>query len=172
VVVDNCYVINSPQQRFCKQTNPPQQGGQITGGVQVKLQAVYPLPWALQASAVLQNLPGIPRLATYVATNAQIAPSLGRNLGQCGASAVCNGTFSVDLIEPGTQFEDRLNALDLKLARIFRIGRARIEGTVDAYNVFNATNIRTQVNGFGSTWLRPTSVILGRLFKFGAQFNF
>jgi hypothetical protein len=172
VIVDNCYIIDSPQQRFCKVTNPPQIGGQITGGVQVKLQAVYPLPRAFQLSAVLQNLQGIPRLATYIATNAQIAPSLGRNLGQCGASAVCNGTFAVDMIEPGTEFENRLNAVDLKLARIFRIGRARIEANVDAYNIFNASAIRAQVNGYGGTWLRPTDVILGRLFKVGAQLTF
>ena len=41
-------------------------------------------------------LPGPPIQANYVATNAQIAPSLGRNLGQCSCRGDCSGTFTVD----------------------------------------------------------------------------
>ena len=85
---------------------------------------------------------------------------------------MCNGTFTVDLIEPGTQFEDRLNAVDFKLARIFRWGRARLEGSVDVFNAFNAANVRGEVLGFGATWRQPTNAILGRLVKFGATLNF
>ena len=85
VVVNNCFVVDTPQQRFCKVTNPAQNVGQTMGGVQVKAQAVYPLPWDFRLSAVFQSLPGIPITAAYVATNAQIVPTLGRNLSQCGS---------------------------------------------------------------------------------------
>jgi hypothetical protein len=173
VVVDNCFVVDSPEQVFCRQTNPPQIGGQAAGQLQVKFQFIYPLPWELQASGVFQSLGGLPILANYVATNAEIAPTLGRNLGQCGTRPVCNGTLTVPLIEPGTQFEDRLNELDLSLKRTFRVGgKFRFLGSVDVYNVFNAAAIRGAVGSYGSSWLRPTTVMLGRLVKVGAQVDF
>ncbi len=43
-------------------------------------------------------------MASYVATNALIAPPLGRNVAS-GA----NGTATVPLIAPGTMYGDRLN---------------------------------------------------------------
>src|SRR5881397_1761422 len=45
VVVDNCFVVDSPQLVNCRLTNPPQVSGLATGGTQLKLQAIYPLPW-------------------------------------------------------------------------------------------------------------------------------
>jgi len=85
-----------------------------------------------------------------VATNAQIAPSLGRNL----ASGV-NGTVVIDLIAPYTQFEDRINQLDFRLTRVFKINRARLEGMVDLYNALNASPILSMNTRYGASWLRP-----------------
>jgi hypothetical protein len=56
----------------------------------------YPLPWwMVQLASTFQNIPGPVPSASYVATNAQIAPTLGRNLGQCTGSARCNGTVTI-----------------------------------------------------------------------------
>ena len=172
VVTDNCFVVDTPQLVNCRLTNPPQVSGLSTGGTQVKLQAIYPLPWELQVSAVFQNLQGFPLVADYVATNAEIAPSLGRNLGQCGTRPVCTGTVTLPLMVPGTRFEDRLNQLDLSLKRTFHVGKLRVHGNVDAFNVFNTINVRNQVGTCGANWRRPTDVMLGRLIKFGAQLDF
>ena len=81
------------------------------------------MPWQLQVSAVFQNLQGFPTVADYVATNAEIAPSLGRNLGQCGTRPVCTATLTLPLMQPGTQFEDRLNQLDVAIKRTFHVGQ-------------------------------------------------
>ena len=63
----------------------------------MKFLGVYPLPfWGLQASATLQSTPGPEITASYSATNAEIAPSLGRDL-----SAGANATVLVDLIPKG-----------------------------------------------------------------------
>lgn len=93
---------------------------------------LVPLPfWGIETAATFQNLPGIPILASYVATNAQIAPSLGRNLGQCGTAATCNGTVTIaNVFAPNTEFDDRLTQVDVRLlqpiailpARLFRVG--------------------------------------------------
>jgi hypothetical protein len=108
-----------------------------------------------------------------VFTNAQVAPSLGRNLAGCpAATGPCTATVTVPILEPFTMFEDRLTQLDVRLSRIFRFGGTRLQGMFDVYNVFNASSVLGVNTTYGSAWLVPTSVMAGRLFKFGAQLNF
>ena len=52
-----------------------------SAGTQVKFLVVYPLPWDLQTSATLQNIPGIPITATNPTANAAVRTSLGRDGG-------------------------------------------------------------------------------------------
>ena len=141
---------------------------------QVKLAGNFPLPWwGLQTSATYQNLPGIPVFATYVASNAEIAPSLGRNLSSCpAATGACTATAAVAVIQPNTQFEDRFSQLDFRLAKTFRIGRARLQGMFDAYNLFNTSAALNESFTYGPNWLRPSGTLSARLFKFGAQLDF
>jgi hypothetical protein len=141
---------------------------------QLKFQGVYPLPfWDIQASATFQSLAGIPEGGNYVATNAQIAPSLGRNLSACGAAATCTATVTTNnLFAPNSILEGRLNQADARLSKNFRVARGRIRANFDLYNIFNASTI-TQVNTtYGATWLAPRGILPGRLFKLGAQVNF
>jgi hypothetical protein len=163
-VTDTCFVVNSPQDlRFCHQRNPT---------TQIKFNGTYAFPWNLQVSAVFQNLDGIPILANYPATNAQIAPSLGRNLSECAGVAVCNATLTVPLILPNSLREPRQNEVDLRLTRTFPFGTTRLHARFDVYNLFNASDVQNQNNTYGALWRRPGAVLIGRLFKIGAQFDF
>ena len=165
-VTDNCAVADVPPQ-FCRTTLP------IAGQLQVKFSGVYPLPWwGLQASAVFQNLPGIPLAATYAATNAQAAPSLGRNLAACGARVPCTATATVTIMEPNTQFEDRYNVLDVRLSRTLRLGRLRMQPIVEVFNLLNSATPIGNVTRFGPSWLRPTEVLTARFLKIGTQVDF
>src|SRR5207253_823218 len=110
---------------------------------------------------------GIPISADQSIPNAQIAPSLGRNL-----SAGANGNVLTALIVPFTRFEDRLSELDLRFGKNTKIGRMRLRGQIDLYNVFNVSTIVTENGTFGPTWLRPTAILGPRLLKFGAQLDF
>jgi hypothetical protein len=171
-VTSNCYIVNSPQDlRFCQVTLP------WRGQLQVKSTVVYPLPfWDIRASAVFQNLAGVPILATaWSVPNAQIAPSLGRNLGSCRGQIPCNGTVSIsNVIAPNTQFEERLTQLDLRFSKTIPLGRLRVVANFDIYNLFNANTILNRNNTYssGTTWGTPTDVLAARLFKFGAQISF
>jgi hypothetical protein len=143
-------------------------------GSQIKLQGYYRLPWELQVSAAYKNLSGISDGANYSFTNAQIQPSLGRPLGACPATGTCTATVNVALYPTGTKYDTRLNQLDLRATRTFKIGRARIQGIAELYNVFNlriAQGVNTAYGTDGSTWLRPTNLLGGRLFKFGTQID-
>jgi outer membrane receptor protein involved in Fe transport len=104
-----------------------------------------------------------------VAPNAEVRPSLGRNL-----SAGVNANAAVNLIAPGTMYLDRVHQVDLRLARRFTIGRVRLEGNVSAYNLFNANPVLVANYTYSSaaTWLTPTAILQGTLVKFGMQLHF
>ncbi len=155
---------------FCRTTRP------WANSTQVKFLAIYPLPWDFQVSATYQNIPGIPITASRVFTNAEIRPSLGRDLGQCRGVSPCTANVVVDMVPSGAQFEDRLQQVDLRLTRSFRLARTRIRGNADFYNLFNAgdvLNMTTRYAGAtGGQWLQPIQILGGRMFKFSAQLDF
>ena len=76
------------------------------------------------------------------------------------------------VVEPNTIFESRLNQLDLRFTKIFKCGRARVQGSVDVYNVFNARDVLSLNSTYGAAWLRPSTILGGRLFKLGGQIDF
>jgi hypothetical protein len=47
-----------------------------------------------------------------------------------------------------------------------------VQANVDVYNAANASSILAINTTYGSNWLRPTSILRGRLVKFGGQWDF
>ena len=168
-VDDNCVVVDSPQDArpdFCR--TEPTWGS----GTQLKLLGVYPLPWQLQTSVIYQNFSGIENTPTITLTNAQIAPSLGRNQAQCGAAATCTATVTVPLEPPGTMFEPRIQQLDVRFSRTLRVNRMRLRGSLDIANLFNASGVLNLQRQYGPTYLNVLQIMGGRLVKFGVQIDF
>jgi hypothetical protein len=132
---------------------------------QGKLLATYNVPKVgVDVAATFQNLPGPLISSNYIATNAVVQPSLGRPL-----SGSVNTT--VNLIQPGTLYGERLNQLDLRFTKGFRVGRNSIKGNFDIYNATNGNTVRT-VNANYAAWLTPTGILDPRLFKISAQIDF
>ena len=145
-----------------------------SSGTQLKFLAVYPLPWDLETSAIFQNSPGIPITASYVISNAQISSLIGRNLAACPSqTAACTQTVRTELIPPNTMFEPRLTQVDLRVSRVFRLmGTARLRGSLDIYNIFNASSVLSMTPTYGSSWLNAAQVLSPRLLRVGAQLDF
>ena len=147
----------------------------LGAGTQFKLSGLYPFPYDINVSATFQNLPGTPQAATLAAGNAQISQSLGRNLSGCPATGACTATRTIDIVPFQEIFEDRITQLDLRLTKVFRWGKARVQGMMDVYNVFNAaaaTGVSASYPAAAPAfWLFPYQIMGGRLFKFGAQFD-
>ena len=159
-VNDNCQVVDSPQLVYCKVTQPYRMQ------TQYKASGIYPLPWwGVQFSGVFQNLPGVPYGANLPVPSAVVAQTLGRPL-------TFGGVASVPLLEPNTNFEDRLTQIDLRLTKIFRFGRGKLRGNFDLYNVMNARTILGVNSTYGAQWRRPSSVLGGRMWKFDGQVDF
>lgn len=134
--------------------------------VQFKLFGTYPLPGDVQLSANFQSIPGSNYSATYNAPTAEVARSLGRPLAG-GAR-----TVAVPLTQPWTLWEERINQIDIRALKGFRVKRARVEGTVDVFNLFNTASVLNQVQVYGPAFRRPTQILEGRMVKFGAKFEF
>jgi hypothetical protein len=129
---------------------------------------------AVQVAGTMRSDQGDTLAANWAAPNAVIEPSLGRKLSN-GAP-----TATVNLIEPGTLYGDRVNEIDLRLAKILRFGRTRTNVGVDIYNLMNRSPVLTYNQSFvlpsptnpGGSWLTPTSVLQARFFKISAQIDF
>ncbi|MBI4887760.1 MAG: hypothetical protein HY824_11755 [Acidobacteria bacterium] len=151
----------------CKVTPP------WSAGTQAKFMLVYPLPWDLQFSAIYQNFTGVPVTATWAVNNGIIANSLGRDLSACGTNCVPTSAFgNVELISPGTTYEDRQQSVDLRFTRVFRVGRASLRPSLDLSNILNAGSIYAANSGFGSQWLIPYEISGGRLARINVQLEF
>ena len=151
---------------------------------QVKFFAAYPLPGDFRLSAVFQHVQLDPTnrfrptsaqqfgmSANYVATNAEIAPSLGRNL-----SNGVRGTVGINIIEQNPAlYLDKVNQLDLRLAKSFNFGGTRLEGLFDLYNVTNGNPVMQYNTAYGRTganWMLPRANLPGRMMRLGVQLNF
>ena len=165
-VTDTCFVIDSPQQYQCH-VSPT-----WASGTRLKFMVLYPLPWRLRASTIYQNLPGITQQATYAVSNALIFPSLGRNLGSCGAAATCNNSVAVNLIQPGTAFEPRINQMDFRLSRIFPMGRYKLDANLDIFNLLNTSSVIDANFTYGAKWLNPVQILAARMAKVSVQIRF
>jgi hypothetical protein len=131
-----------------------------------KFLGTYTIPVIdVQFAATLQSYPGPEIAANYVATNAVIAPSLGRNL----AGGTANKT--VNIVEPGTIYGERSNQVGLRLAKILNFAGARTTASIDIYTLLNANPVVTESAAF-ATWRRPESILNPRWVKLVVQVDF
>jgi hypothetical protein len=102
--------------------------------------------------------------ANFVATNAIISPSLGRNLSQ-------SANATVNLIAPGSVHGDVIKQLDVSAAKIIRAGRTRTTAKVELFNVLNFNGVLTE-NANYAAFRAPLTIQQARFVKFGLQFDF
>jgi hypothetical protein len=128
--------------------------------------ATYTIPKiTVQLSGVFQSKPGPQLAANYAVPASVIAQALGRP----PAGQVTNVT--VNLVEPGTMYGDRINQMDFRTAKILRFGPTKTMIALDLYNAFNSSVVLTYNNAFvpGGTWLQPNSILTGRLARISAE---
>ncbi len=136
-------------------------------GSQAKFQLVYPLPYGVIVSASYKNLPGVPVQSNLVLTTAQVTGIVGRQSTVAGSQA--HSLIPYQSGVSATVFDQRLNQTDIRLTKSLRLGRGKIDGTFDVYNLLNARTPQAVITTYGATFMRPTAILGGRLFKFGAQ---
>ena len=168
VIEDRSVVITATSSRatpFCD-VRPPMQPN-------VKIQAVYPLPfWRIEAAATFQSLAGPQLWAQQDTLNAEVRPSLGRNLSSCRTATCEEGTILLDLIPQGTLYGDRINQVDLRVAKTIRVGRFSVRPRVSVYNLLNANPVLQYNDRFNASWPAPNTILMARFVDFGLQLDF
>ena len=144
---------------------------QVSSGYlkQVRGLATYVIPKVdVQLSGIFQSKPGPALLANYAVPTAAAALTLGRPLSGNAPNV------TVNLIEPGTLYGNRINQLDLRIAKLLRFNGTKTMVGIDLYNALNTDAILTYNNTFvpGGTWLQPLTVVTARMLRFSAEFTF
>jgi hypothetical protein len=112
--------------------------------------------------------------ANYQLPNTVVQDLLGRL--PAGASAA--QTTTVNLLAPSQLYPlTRRTEVDMRFAKILRIGGTRLDVGVDVYNLFNSNATTTYQQTFlytnsGATWLDPTAILGPRLARFNATMTF
>ena len=101
-------------------------------------------------------------------SNAVVSQILGRNLAGSAAN------ITVNLIEPHSILGARVNELNMRVGKIFRVGPSRANVGVDFYNLLNAVTPLSYNQAFipNGAWLTPTSVLSARFAKLSLQLDF
>jgi hypothetical protein len=122
----------------------------------------------VQVSGTLRSDQGTPLAALYAVPTTIVAQSLGRPLSGNAPNA------TVNLVQPGTMYGDRINELDIRVAKIVRVGRTRTNIGFDIYNVMNSSAVLTYNNAFvpSQVWPAPTAVISPRFAKISMTLDF
>ncbi len=170
-VEDNCEIVakvDNPNQLYCHRTEPF-----LT---LVKGYGSYTIPRVdVQFSATYQTKPGPLVLALYTATNAEVAPSLGRNLAGAAANVdvhlVSPGPYTTTNGGSGNLHGERLHQVDLRVSKLLQFGGTRSRLNVDVYNALNSSAVLDQNDAFGA-WQTPSEILVARFFKFSVQLDF
>src|SRR3989441_1183166 len=139
---------------------------------QYKMIVSYDVPWqGLRLSSNFQSLPGPGLQGGVIYSSADVTTALG------GRGLSGGGNKTVNVINPNTVFGDRLNQLDLRFSKIFKVREGNaVDANFDIYNSFNSDAVLSETTTYsgvnGGAWRKPTAVIQGRIFKFGMRWDF
>ena len=109
--------------------------------------------------------------------NTVIQSSLGRLPG----TGLANGVTTINLLRPGQLYPaERVNQLDMRVAKILRFGGRRADIGIDVYNVFNSSDTTAFDPTFTYTvtpanpqrFLFPTSIVAPRFARFNLTLSF
>jgi hypothetical protein len=126
---------------------------QIRGGF------TYRLPSAVQLSGSIRESSGLPQQRILTVTTTLVP----------GLTQV---TQNVQVAERGEFRYPWVNLVDLRATKIFKVGRTRIEPTLDLFNVFNNAAVTNAVTTIGTSLGRPSAIVMGRLLRIGGHVTF
>ena len=124
---------------------------------------------ALPGADVATN--GASRVANYQMTAAQFLAATGRPL-RAGLTSE-----TVNLVRQGDIYGDRINALDMRFAKVLRIRGTQANIGLDLYNILNSNTPTAYETVFNpdpaqNRWFVPTAVVQPRFMRFNVQFDF
>jgi hypothetical protein len=122
----------------------------------------------VQLAATFQSKPGAMLAANYAMSNDLVASALGRNLSGNAQNV------TVNLVAAGTMYGDRVNELDVRVAKVLKMGGSRSTIGLEIYNALNSSASLAYNNAYvpNGPWLQPIAIMTPRLFKFTLGVDF
>ena len=131
----------------------------------LSLSGSYTFPYDIDVSAAFFSRPGPRREAIYQVPLTEAAAALGRR--------PTLDRVALNVVQPGTAFGDRLNQLDLRIAKVFNFGvGGNVRASFDVYNLMNENAVSREQQALGPSYLMPIGLQAGRLIKLSFQYNF
>jgi hypothetical protein len=168
-------------QRSCDATEPwltsvRGLGSYTVPKVDVLVSAIFRSQANAQPGMVNVGTNGTSRSATFRMTaTGPVAGQFQTYTGRPLATGLA--TQDVDLLLPGAVYGDRINAVDMRFAKVLRFGRYRANVGMDVYNLLNSNTATTYETVYdpatnGARWMQPTAVLLPRFMRFNVQVDF
>ena len=122
----------------------------------------------VQLAATFQSKPGALLAANYA--GAERGGGADARQESLGERAQRHGEPAA----PGTMSGDRINELDIRVAKILKFGGSRSMLALDLYNALNSSAVLTYNTAFvpGGTWLQPLTILTPRFFRITAEVDF
>jgi hypothetical protein len=167
-IIDTCeteVLIDTPDPRNCRNEEPYQ--------TTIRGLAAYTVPKVdvLVSTTVRSQPPASIGGADWIVPNSVVQSLLGR----LPPGGILSGNTVVDLLDNGEHrlyAENRRTQVDLRLAKIFRLGRTRTDIGVDFYNLLNSNYALSYETAYGATWQNPTSILSPRFARFNITVNY
>jgi hypothetical protein len=160
----DCDVDDPNQLRFCDQS--------VFGmpfRTMFKVAGTYPLPYGVEVGGSFQSYPG----GAQDVDNGEHWLDVNYNVTRSILPALVQSSVTVPLIQPGTKLLPRMNQMDLRLGRVFRVGtRVRLRGQFDIYNATNSNSILAVGETYGPALDRVTQILPGRVFGLSMRMDF
>ena len=130
-------------------------------------------------SATVRSQPALQLAANWQVPNTTIRTLLG---GTLPPGLLATGNSTINLVDSDHLIfaDNRRTQVDMRFAKVFRIGRTRTDVGVDLWNLFN-TNYATTYQGTyttvagqpqGGTWGRPTAIYAPRFVRLNFTVNY
>lgn len=125
-----------------------------------KFTGAYPIGLGVTVGAIFQSYAGNAAPIDWVVP-ASVFPN-GRR----------TQAVTITISDPGTEYLDRWNQLDLSVRRQFAVGRFKIDGSLDMFNALNGNVVLTRNLQYGTSLGTPQSILQPRLFRVSSTMRF
>ena len=149
-----CDVPDPNSWRFCDQSE-----SDVPLLTQFKLSGTTSLPYGVRLGASFQSRPGTERIINYEVVRS-ILPTLTQT------------SVNVRLNEPGSEFNDRTNQLDVTLSKVITLGQLRVRPEAAIFNALNSNPVLSQTNTYGPSLGNVLTILAARLVRLGVNVEF
>ena len=153
-LASTCDVADPNNWRFCDQSE-----SDVPLQTQFKLAGSASLPYGVRLGANFQSRPGTERSITYQVVRA-ILPTLTQT------------SVTVRLNEPGSDYNDPANQLDVTLSKVITLDRLRVRPEVAIFNALNANPVVNQTNVYGPSLGNVITILSPRMVRLGVNLDF